>query len=91
MTLLFVLISVIDLYSKLLILFVVIDILTKAEILNYRSTVVQKIDAVLSMLFTKPLDFIRQRFPHIIFNIDLSPLLLLFALWIVKYILYLMT
>lgn len=89
MGVLFVIISIIDLYSKLLILYIAINILTNAQILNENSTVLKKIDAVLSLLFKKPLHFIRQKLPsHIFPHIDFSPLVLLLALWITKYILY---
>ncbi|MBP9791939.1 MAG: YggT family protein [Rickettsiales bacterium] len=91
MTLLFVIISLIDLYSKLLILYIAINILTNTQILNNNSTVLQKIDAVLSLLFKKPLYFIRQKLPqHTLPNIDFSPLVLLLTLWLAKYILYAM-
>ena len=91
MALLFLVISLIDLYSKLLIIFIIINILTQAQILNEKSTILCKINSVLFLLFNKPLKYIARYIPHQVNNIDLTPAILLIMLWVIKYILMLTT
>lgn len=88
MTLILFIISIIDLYSKLLILFFIIDILTKATILNENSHILKKINSALFLIFNPPLKLIRKNIPYRYQNLDFSLLILFLALWIIKYILY---
>lgn len=90
MSILFLVISLIDLYEKLLLLYVVIHVLTVIQVLNSRNFIVKKIEIALLWLFNKPLHFIRKKLPHVAINIDFSPLILLLTLQITKYILRLL-